>query len=137
MSAACRAVRATSRSACTAIVGDNASRDILLTDIFTAFGQRLAGEDIALQPVTHVVGRVVAALRRAGHPSGGRGEPRLLAGDRHQSGPALIGSEVAGTAGVADLARLSSSLTVAETTEIDDARRRLPACRSRKSCWPR
>ncbi len=35
-----------------AIVGDNASRDILLTDIFTAFGQRLAGEEIALQPVT-------------------------------------------------------------------------------------
>ena len=35
-----------------AIVGDDASRDILLTDIFTAFGQRLAGEDIALQPVT-------------------------------------------------------------------------------------
>ena len=34
------------------IVGDDASRDILLTDIFTAFGQRLAGEDIALQPVT-------------------------------------------------------------------------------------
>ena len=34
------------------IVGDNASRDILLTDIFTAFGQRLAGEDIALQPVS-------------------------------------------------------------------------------------
>ncbi len=31
---------------------DNASRDILLTDIFTAFGQRLAGEDIVLQPVT-------------------------------------------------------------------------------------
>ena len=34
------------------IVGDDTSRDILLTDIFTAFGQRLAGEDIALQPVT-------------------------------------------------------------------------------------
>ena len=33
------------------IVGDNASRDILLTDIFTAFGQQLAGEEIALQPV--------------------------------------------------------------------------------------
>ena len=35
-----------------AIVADNASRDILLTDIFTAFGQQLAGEEIALQPVT-------------------------------------------------------------------------------------
>ena len=45
-------LRATWRSAVHGIVGDNASRDILLTDIFTAFGQRLAGEDIALQPVT-------------------------------------------------------------------------------------
>ena len=44
--------RATSRSVCAAIVADNASRDILLTDIFTAFGQQLAGEEIALQPVT-------------------------------------------------------------------------------------
>ena len=35
-----------------AIAADNASRDILLTDIFTAFGQQLAGEEIALQPVT-------------------------------------------------------------------------------------
>jgi phthiocerol/phenolphthiocerol synthesis type-I polyketide synthase E len=35
-----------------AIVADNASRDILLTDIFTAFAQRLAGQDIALQPAT-------------------------------------------------------------------------------------
>ncbi|HEY2197152.1 MAG TPA: acyltransferase domain-containing protein, partial [Mycobacterium sp.] len=35
-----------------AIVADNASRDILLTDIFTALGQRLAGQDIALEPAT-------------------------------------------------------------------------------------
>src|SRR6202011_2974570 len=35
-----------------AIAADNASRDILLADIFTAFGQRLAGEEIALQPIT-------------------------------------------------------------------------------------
>ncbi len=38
-------------AACT-MAGDNASREILVTDIFTAFGQRLAGEDIALQPTT-------------------------------------------------------------------------------------
>jgi phthiocerol/phenolphthiocerol synthesis type-I polyketide synthase E len=34
------------------LAGDNASRGILLTDIFTAFGQRLADQDIVLQPVT-------------------------------------------------------------------------------------
>ena len=32
------------------MVADNASREILVTDIFTAFGQRLAGQDIALEP---------------------------------------------------------------------------------------
>ena len=70
------------------IVGDDASRDILLTDIFTAFGQRLAGEDIVLQPVTTLVARVVAALRGAGHASCGPRKPRLLAGDRDGSDPA-------------------------------------------------
>ena len=34
------------------MVGDIASREILLADLFTAFGQRLAGEDIVLQRVT-------------------------------------------------------------------------------------
>lgn len=35
-----------------AMVADGPSREILLTDIFTAFGQRLAGQDIALAHVT-------------------------------------------------------------------------------------
>ncbi len=34
------------------LAGDNASQEILMTDIFTAFGQRLAGQEIALQPAT-------------------------------------------------------------------------------------
>lgn len=34
------------------LAADNASREILVDDIVTAFGQRMAGEDIALQPVT-------------------------------------------------------------------------------------
>ena len=34
------------------MVADSTSREILLTDIFTAFAQRLAGEDIALPPAT-------------------------------------------------------------------------------------
>ncbi len=34
------------------LAGDNASREIVMTDIFTAFGQRIAGEAITLQPVT-------------------------------------------------------------------------------------
>ena len=34
------------------LAGDNASREIVMTDIFTAFGQRLAGEAVTLQPAT-------------------------------------------------------------------------------------
>ena len=60
-------------SRCTRWPVDNASREILLTDIFTAFAQRLAGEDIALPTGHHHVAGVVAAVRRACHPSGGRG----------------------------------------------------------------
>jgi phthiocerol/phenolphthiocerol synthesis type-I polyketide synthase E len=107
------------------IVGDDASRDILLTDIFTAFGQRLAGEGIALQPVTAPWGewsQRCAAL--ATHPAVVESRDFWLetatAADLR-----LVGSEVSEPAGVADLVRLSSSLTASETSEIDDARRRL------------
>ena len=34
------------------LAGDNASREIVMTDIFTAFSQRLAGEPIMLQPAS-------------------------------------------------------------------------------------
>jgi phthiocerol/phenolphthiocerol synthesis type-I polyketide synthase E len=34
------------------LAGDNASREIVMTDVFTAFGQHLAGEPITLAPVT-------------------------------------------------------------------------------------
>ena len=80
------------------IVGDNASRDILLTDIFTAFGQRLAGERHCAATGHHTMARVVAALCRARHASGGRGKPRLLAGDRGESDPARGQSGGLGTA---------------------------------------
>ena len=107
------------------IVGDDASRDILLTDIFTAFGQRLAGEDIALQPVTTPWGewsQHCAAL--ATHPAVVESRDFWLetaaAADLR-----VVGSEVSEPLGVADLVRLSSSLTASETSEIDDARRRL------------
>ncbi len=64
--------------------GTTTSRDILLTDIFTAFNQRMAGEEIVAATGHHVVAGVVAALRRARHASRGPGKPRLLAGDRHE-----------------------------------------------------
>jgi phthiocerol/phenolphthiocerol synthesis type-I polyketide synthase E len=108
-----------------AIVADNASRDILLTDIFTAFGQRLAAEDIALQPVTtswREWSQRCAAL--ATHSAVVESRDFWLdtvtAAARH-----VVGSEVSEPPAAADLVRLSSSLPVSETSELDDARRRL------------
>jgi phthiocerol/phenolphthiocerol synthesis type-I polyketide synthase E len=108
-----------------AIAADNASRDILLTDIFTAFGQRLAGEEIALQPITtpwSEWSQRCAAL--AVHPAVVESRDFWL---QTATTPNLrvAGNDTNEAPSVADLARVASELTVAETTEIDDARRRL------------
>jgi phthiocerol/phenolphthiocerol synthesis type-I polyketide synthase E len=107
------------------MVADNASRDTLLTDIFTAFGQRLAGEDVALQPITtswREWSQRCAGL--ATHPavldSRGFWLDTVAKATLRVAGP-----ELADPPAVADLVRLPSTLTVAETAEIDDARRRL------------
>jgi phthiocerol/phenolphthiocerol synthesis type-I polyketide synthase E len=108
-----------------AIVADNASRDILLTDIFTAFGQQLAGEEIALQPVTTPWtewSQRCAAL--AVHPAVVESRDYWLK-TVSASTLKVAREQTAGAPGLPDLARSASSLTVAETTEIDDARRRL------------
>ena len=108
-----------------AIVGDNASRDILLTDIFTAFGQRLAGQDIALQPATmswREWSQRCAAL--ATHPA--VVESREFWQDTvTRAALRVAGPLVSEPPGVGDLVKLSSTLTTLETSEIDDARRRL------------
>jgi phthiocerol/phenolphthiocerol synthesis type-I polyketide synthase E len=106
------------------IVGDNASRDILFTDIFTAFGQRLAGEEIALQPVTTPWtewSQRCAAL--ATHPAVIESRDFWL--QTAAATGSRFDSEVAEPPGVDDLAKFSSTLPASETTEIDDARRRL------------
>jgi phthiocerol/phenolphthiocerol synthesis type-I polyketide synthase E len=108
-----------------AIAADNAARDILLTDIFTAFGQRLAGEEIALQPTTTPWtewSQRCAAL--AIHPAVVESRDFWLQTATAANLP-LARQEISKAPGLADLARLASALTVSETTEIDDARRRL------------
>jgi phthiocerol/phenolphthiocerol synthesis type-I polyketide synthase E len=108
-----------------AIVADNASRDILLTDIFTAFAQRLAGEDIALQPVTTPWtewSQRCAAL--ATHPAVVESRDFWLKTTANAT--LRVASSEASEPPVADdLKRLSTTLSVLETTEIDDVRRRL------------
>jgi len=108
-----------------AIVSDNVSRDILLTDIFTAFAQRLAGEDIALQPVTtpwREWSQRCAAL--ATHPAVVESRNFWLE-TMTKASLRVANSDGMGPPGVDDLVRLSSTMTESETTEIDDARRRL------------
>jgi len=107
-----------------AIATDNASRDILLTDIFTAFGQQLAGEEIALQPITTPWtewSQRCAAL--AVHPAVVESRDYWL--QTATAATLKVAGEATAPPGVADLARIASALTVAETTEIDDVRRRL------------
>ncbi len=108
-----------------ALVTDNASRDILLTDIFTAFGQQLAGEEIALQPIT--TPWTEWSQRCAGlavHPAVVESRDYWMK-TATASTLKVASEQTAGAPGLPDLARSASSLTVAETTEIDDARRRL------------
>jgi phthiocerol/phenolphthiocerol synthesis type-I polyketide synthase E len=108
-----------------AIVADNASREILLTDIFTAFGQRLAGEDIALQPVTTPWpewSQRCAAL--ATHPAVVESRDFWVRTTTRAT-LRVARSKVSEPPQVEDLKRLSTTLSVAETTEINDARRRL------------
>jgi phthiocerol/phenolphthiocerol synthesis type-I polyketide synthase E len=108
-----------------AIVGDDASRDILLTDIFTAFGQQLAGEDISLQPVTTSWAEwSQRCAMLATHPAVIESRDFWLDTQAIAS-RSVIGTEVSEPPAAADLVRLSSALTVSQTSELDDMRRRL------------
>ncbi len=108
-----------------AIAADNASRDILLTDIFTAFGQRLSGEEIALQSITTPWtewSQRCAAL--AVHPAVVESRDFWL---KTVTGADLrmARQDVTEAPAAADLVKVPSALTASETTEIDDTRRRL------------
>jgi phthiocerol/phenolphthiocerol synthesis type-I polyketide synthase E len=108
-----------------AIAADIASRETLVADIFTAFGQRLAGQEISLEAVTTSWtewSQRCAAL--AVHPAVVESRDFWLETATAASLP-VANREISGAPGIADLVRLSSALTVSETTEIDDARRRL------------
>ena len=107
------------------IAGDNASRDILLTDLFTAFGQRLAGRTDGAATGHHTVARVVTAVRRARHPSRSRREPRFLARHATRATLRVASQRFRKRPESTTWCDCQSTLTASETTEIDDARRRL------------
>jgi phthiocerol/phenolphthiocerol synthesis type-I polyketide synthase E len=106
------------------MVADNASREILAADLFTAFTQRLAGAEIALPPTT-------AAWREwslrcaslATHPAVLDTTDFWLESSRATL--RLADPEITSAPHLKDLTRLSSVLTSDQTAHVDDARRRL------------
>ncbi|MCI4674258.1 beta-ketoacyl synthase N-terminal-like domain-containing protein [Candidatus Mycolicibacterium alkanivorans] len=108
-------------------VDDLTSREVLMTDLLTAFGQQLAGNDIALEPATtswRAWSQRCAAL--AAHPA-------VLARRSYwidteaAATVRLANAGVTGAPGAGDLTRLAFALTPEQTSQIDNARRVLQA----------
>lgn len=107
------------------MVADTTSREVLVTDLLTAFAQRLAGGDIALEPATtswREWSQRCAAL--AGHPA------VLDRRDFWIDNAAKVtlrvaDADVAGAPAAGDLARVPMALTLEQTSQIDNARRLL------------
>jgi phthiocerol/phenolphthiocerol synthesis type-I polyketide synthase E len=105
--------------------GDNESRGILMTDISTAFGQRLAGEDITLRPVTTTWrewSQRCAAL--ATHPAV-VGSRDLWLEQARRANRRVANEEPAEPPHANDLSKLSAVLTGELTSEVDEAQRSL------------
>lgn len=107
------------------IAVDSASLDILLTDILLAFHQRLEGQEITLEPVT------TSWREWSQRCSGLSTHPAVLdtrdywLSTATRANLSVVGAESVEAPETGDLARLSAALTVWETGELDDARRRL------------
>jgi phthiocerol/phenolphthiocerol synthesis type-I polyketide synthase E len=107
------------------IIADNASREILVTDLFTAFTQQLAGQEIVLPPTS--AGWREWSLRSgalATHPAVLDSRDYWL-GNSSKATVRLADLEIGQRPGSGDLTRLPSVLTIDQTAEVDDARRRL------------
>lgn len=106
------------------MVADGPSREILLTDIFTAFAQRLAGDDIVLPPATTTWrewSQRCAALST--HPAVLDSRDYWLERSTRTT-LRVADRDIADPPGVADQSRMPSTLTSEQTSEIDRARRR-------------
>ena len=103
---------------------DNAAREILVADIFTAFAQRLAGEEVVLQPTTTTWGEwSQRCAELAAHPAVIASREYWL--QNLMSATMRLGDDgVTGRPHAGDMTRLSSALTTYQTAEVDDARRR-------------
>ncbi|ORW13390.1 polyketide synthase [Mycobacterium lacus] len=103
---------------------DDASRQILGTDIITAFGQRLADQEITLEPVA--TGWREWSLRcgaLATHPAA-LDTRSFWIENSDKVTLWLADPGVTQPPGADDLTKLSCTLNVEQTSELDDARRR-------------
>ncbi len=110
------------------MVADSASRQILGTDIFTAFGQRLASQEITLEPATTgwrdwsvrcaALATHPAALDTRAYWIENSSKLTLWLADP------LPNADVTHPPDADDLTRLPCTLSVEQTSEVDDARRR-------------
>ena len=113
------------------MVDDLTSREVLVTDLLTAFGQRVAGNDIALEPATtswRDWSQRCAAL--ASHPAVLERrsywiDAEAAASVRIAGAGTGIGAD--GAPGPDDLTRVAVAFTPEQTSQIDNARRVLQA----------
>ncbi|KZS73298.1 polyketide synthase [Mycobacterium kansasii] len=106
------------------MVSDDASRQILGRDIVTAFGQRLAGEEITLEPVT--TGWRDWSVRCAAlatHPAA-LDTRSFWIENSTKATLWLADQDITQPPSTEDLTKLSTTLSVEQTFELDDARRR-------------
>ena len=112
-------------------VDDLTSREVLVTDLLTAFGQQVAGNDIALEPVTtswrdwsqrcSALASHPAVLERRDYWIGAE----AAASVRITAAGTDVRADGAPRAG--DLARVAVALTAEQTSQIDNARRVMQA----------
>ena len=109
------------------MVDDTTSREVLVTDLLTAFAQRLAGSDIALEPATtgwREWSQRCAAL--AAHPAV-LDRRNYWIDNAAKATVRLADAEIAGAPAADDLTRLAIALTPEQTSQVDNARRILQA----------
>jgi phthiocerol/phenolphthiocerol synthesis type-I polyketide synthase E len=107
------------------MVADTTAREVLVTDLMTAFAQQLAGADIALEPATtswREWSQRCAAL--AGHPAV-LDRRDFWIDNAAKVNLRVAGAPIAGRPGADDLTRVAMVLTAEQTSQIDNARRLL------------
>lgn len=109
------------------MVDDTTSREVLVTDLLTAFGQRLAGGDIVLEPATtgwREWSKRCAALAAHSAVLDRRHYWIDNAATATLRVPSVeLAAEIAGAPGADDLIRLAIALTPEQTSQVDNARR--------------